>query len=372
MRQRAMIATALIASPSLVIADEPTTALDATVQAQIIDIWTRLNKEMGVALILVSHDLAVVNEVCDTLAVMYAGRIVEMGAAQSPDRTAQASVHAGAPGIDAVRLDAAAGPTEGHSRRAAVIRGDPGGLPLSSSLPLRAGCLPLGGAEARWRSRERRSRAGSRSKRRRTRWPIVARAPTGDAPAAAETRARSRGDPEPTAEEILALDRVTRHHLLPSLWPFMPPIEVHALDDVSLSLRRGETLGIAGEFGMRQVHLGQMRAPADRRRSRQHHLSRQGHHEDQGRGASAAAAVYPTGVSGSLWFPQSSGTGQRHRRGAAGRARRRRQPGRQARGRGARVRRARRLPRGLPAASAVRRAASARRHRAGDRRSIRS
>ena len=81
MRQRAMIATALIASPSLVIADEPTTALDATVQAQIIDIWTRLNKEMGVALILVSHDLAVVNEVCDTLAVMYAGRIVEMGAA---------------------------------------------------------------------------------------------------------------------------------------------------------------------------------------------------------------------------------------------------------------------------------------------------
>ena len=82
MRQRAMIATALIASPALVIADEPTTALDATVQAQIIDIWARLNKEMGVALILVSHDLAVVNEVCDTLAVMYAGRIVERGAAQ--------------------------------------------------------------------------------------------------------------------------------------------------------------------------------------------------------------------------------------------------------------------------------------------------
>ena len=71
------------------------------------------------------------------------------GSGAAPDRTAEASLYAGAPGIDAVRLDAAAGPAEGHSGRAALDRGDPGGLSLSSPLPLRAGCLPLGGAAAR-------------------------------------------------------------------------------------------------------------------------------------------------------------------------------------------------------------------------------
>ncbi len=79
MRQRAMIATALIALPPVLIADEPTTALDATVQAQIIDICRQLNRDRGVALILVSHDLGVVSEVCDNIAIMYAGRIVEIG-----------------------------------------------------------------------------------------------------------------------------------------------------------------------------------------------------------------------------------------------------------------------------------------------------
>jgi peptide/nickel transport system ATP-binding protein len=77
MRQRAMIAMALINSPKLVIADEPTTALDVTVQAQILELIERLQEETGTAVILITHDLGVVAEMTHEIAVMYAGRIVE-------------------------------------------------------------------------------------------------------------------------------------------------------------------------------------------------------------------------------------------------------------------------------------------------------
>ena len=81
MRQRAMIAMALACNPPLVIADEPTTALDAMVQAQILSVLQRLRAELGVALILITHDLSVIAEICDDVAIMYAGRIVESGPA---------------------------------------------------------------------------------------------------------------------------------------------------------------------------------------------------------------------------------------------------------------------------------------------------
>ncbi len=79
MRQRAMIAMALACYPAIVIGDEPTTALDVMVQAQILDLLTRLRRELGLSLILITHDLSVIAETCDRVLVMYAGRVAEEG-----------------------------------------------------------------------------------------------------------------------------------------------------------------------------------------------------------------------------------------------------------------------------------------------------
>jgi oligopeptide/dipeptide ABC transporter ATP-binding protein len=83
LRQRVMIAMALVCHPALLIADEPTTALDVTIQAQILDLLKRLQREMGMAILLITHDLGVVAEVCDEVVVMYAGRIVERAGVKS-------------------------------------------------------------------------------------------------------------------------------------------------------------------------------------------------------------------------------------------------------------------------------------------------
>jgi len=81
MRQRVMIAMALACEPDVLIADEPTTALDVTIQAQILELMQDLQKKMGMSIIMITHDLGVIADICDEIIVMYAGRVCERGTA---------------------------------------------------------------------------------------------------------------------------------------------------------------------------------------------------------------------------------------------------------------------------------------------------
>ena len=109
MRQRAMIAMALACDPKLLIADEPTTALDVSVQAQILALLRELMRERSMALALVTHDMGVIAALADDVLVMRAGSVVERGAAPRSSRAAPARIHARAAGRDAAHGSGATG-----------------------------------------------------------------------------------------------------------------------------------------------------------------------------------------------------------------------------------------------------------------------
>ncbi len=138
MRQRVAIAIALLNEPDLIICDEPTTALDVTIQGQILYEMQKLCRELGVALLWITHDLSVVAGLADTVAVMYAGRIVESGTTEEVLRTPR---HPYTHGL--IASSPAASPKKGREDRALLepIPGvTPGLLDLPSGCPFRVRC----------------------------------------------------------------------------------------------------------------------------------------------------------------------------------------------------------------------------------------
>jgi len=124
MRQRVVIALAICAEPELIIADEPTTALDVSVQAQIIALIKRLGRDHGTAVMLVTHDMGVIAETCDRVAVMYSGRVAEIGPVQEVVKN---PLHPYAKGL------MGAIPTlSGEDKRLVQI---PGSMPRLSAIP---------------------------------------------------------------------------------------------------------------------------------------------------------------------------------------------------------------------------------------------
>jgi peptide/nickel transport system ATP-binding protein len=131
MRQRVVIALALCAEPRLIIADEPTTALDVSIQAQIIQLLKRLARERGTAVMLITHDMGVIAETADRVAVMYAGRIVEIGPVREVVRAARHPYTAGLMGA-IPKIGAGAGK---HRARLVQIEG---AMPRLNAIP--SGC----------------------------------------------------------------------------------------------------------------------------------------------------------------------------------------------------------------------------------------
>lgn len=135
MKQRVVIAIALSCNPELLLADEPTTALDVTIQAQVLDLIVKLKKEKQTSMILITHDLGIVAEVCDKVAIMYAGEIVEYG---SLEQIYNHTCHPYTKGLFGSIPD-----LDSHVKRLSPIPGlmpDPADLPAGCSFCPRCTC----------------------------------------------------------------------------------------------------------------------------------------------------------------------------------------------------------------------------------------
>ena len=236
MRQRVMIAMAMACRPKLLIADEPTTALDVTIQAQILELMRRISRSAGAAILLITHDMGVVARMADRVLVIYAGQIVE----DAPARDLFAR-----PAHPYTRLLLAAMPTpRRRSERLPVI---PGALPAPDRLP--SGCrfhprCPMAIAPCRTSPPPMMELAASR----RTRCIRGARA-------AGRDRPRSGGGA--MSEPILVAEHLSKDFSVAG-GRYGPARRLRAVEDVSFTLSAGETLGVVGESGCGKSTVARM------------------------------------------------------------------------------------------------------------------
>lgn len=246
MSQRVMIAMALANNPSLLIADEPTTALDVTVQAQILDLIGRLNKEQGTAVILITHNLGVVAQLCQRVAVMYAGRIVEFG---ETDKIFRDPRHPYTRDL----LDATPRLSGIHGRGLTSIAGRPPslrepifGCSYAARDPLAfEKCRmedpwlepdPSGRVHACWLTRDGR--------------PLPPREPSGGSVA--------MGLPSTSGPPLLEAQNLVMQYKGAKRGPTGPRPVVRAVDDVTFSIGASETVGLVGESGCGKSTIARM------------------------------------------------------------------------------------------------------------------
>jgi dipeptide transport system ATP-binding protein len=234
MNQRVMIAMAVACNPKLLIADEPTTALDVTIQAQIMELLVKLQKERGMALVLISHDLAVVSEVAQRVAVMYAGEVIETNKVPdifaAPHHPYTEALLAAIPehNVGAVRLAALPGMVPGRDDRPQVRGGR-----------LHQGAARAGAVARSCGDNQSTLYQAAEPHRRRER-PHSRRRTMNAVP---ETR-RQTGQ---AGDHVLVADQLARHYSVRR--GMFGHGTVKALNGVSFSLDRGKTLAVVGESG---------------------------------------------------------------------------------------------------------------------------